>query len=61
MSKNGCKIWVAVRIERGFPVEAKGYECIELAEQQEGLWREEINLDMMRLEYLNWTLAISSA
>ena len=45
MSKNNCKIWVAVRIERGFPVEAKGYERIELAEQQERLWREEINLD----------------
>ena len=43
--KNYQVIWVAVRIERGFPVEAKGYKNRELAEKQEKLWRKGINLD----------------
>jgi len=46
MSKeNNQQIWIAVRIERGFPVEAKGYKDRKLAEKQEKLWRKEINLD----------------
>lgn len=39
------QIWVAIRIERGFPVEAKGYNNRESAEEQEFLWRKNINLD----------------
>jgi len=39
------QVWVAVRIERGFPVEAKGYRNKESAEKQEQIWRKDINLD----------------
>lgn len=39
------KIWVAVRVWRGFPAEVKGYKCRALAEKQEALWRKEINPD----------------
>ena len=43
--ENNWQVWVAVRIERGFPIEAKGYRNRESAERQERLWRKEINLD----------------
>ena len=39
------RIWVAIRIERGFPVEAKGYRTRKSAEKQEQVWRKGINLD----------------
>lgn len=39
------KIWVAVRVWRGFPVEAKGYRNRESAEKQAQIWRKDINLD----------------
>lgn len=42
---NKQRIWVAIRIERGFPVEAKGYRNRKHAEKQEQVWRKRINLD----------------
>ncbi|MDY6864233.1 MAG: hypothetical protein SV062_14765 [Thermodesulfobacteriota bacterium] len=39
------KVWVAVRVERGFPAEVKGYLQKTSAEKQERLWRRKINLD----------------
>jgi hypothetical protein len=42
---NRHKIWVAIRIERGFPVEVKGYRRRKFAEKQEQAWRKCINLD----------------
>lgn len=43
--KNDQLFWVAVRIERGFPVEARGYRNRNLAEKQQRLWRKRINFD----------------
>lgn len=39
------KIWVTIRVARGFPVEAKGYRKKVSAEKQELLWRKNINMD----------------
>ena len=38
-------VWVAIFIWRGFPVKAKGYRSRELAEEQEEIWRKEMNPD----------------
>jgi hypothetical protein len=43
--ENNQQVWIAVRIERGFPVEARGYRNRESAEKQEQIWRKGINLD----------------
>ena len=53
------QIWVAVRIERGFPVEAKGYHNRELAEEQEFLWRKTMNPDYDETEVLPLIIDIS--
>ena len=39
------KIWVAVRVWRGFPVEVKGYLEETSADKQERLWRRSMNPD----------------
>lgn len=42
---NKQKIWAAIKIERGFPIEVKGYQNRKSAEKQEQVWRKHINLD----------------
>ena len=39
------KIWVAVRVERGFPVEAKGFLKKSSAIKMEKTWRIRMNPD----------------
>ena len=39
------KIWVAVRVERGFPVEVKAFSKKTNAERQELAWRKTMNPD----------------
>ena len=39
------KIWVAVRVERGFPVEVKAFSKKTNAERQELSWRKTMNPD----------------
>lgn len=39
------RIWVAVRVERGFPAEAKGFSRRSHAERQERVWRRRMNPD----------------
>jgi len=39
------KFWVAVKIERGFPVEVKCFRSAISAEKQEDIWRDSMNID----------------
>jgi len=39
------KIWVAVKVERGFICDARAYESFSSAKQTEGRWRSRINPD----------------
>ncbi len=39
------KIWVAVRIERGYPAEVKAYSKLSQAELQARVWRKTMNPD----------------
>ncbi len=38
-------IWVAVRVERGFPVQVKGFTSEPMAHAQERRWRKAMNPD----------------
>jgi len=38
-------VWVAVKVERGLPVEARGYRSRASAKRQERRWRKRMNLD----------------
>jgi hypothetical protein len=44
--------WVAVRVWRGFPVEAKAFRKRTHASRQEHVWRKTINLDYDETEVL---------
>ena len=39
------RTWVAVRVERGFPAEARGFSRRSDAERQERVWRRRMNPD----------------
>lgn len=39
------KLWVAIRVWRGFPVEAKAFRRRPSAERQELAWRKSMNPD----------------
>lgn len=43
--EEGPRHWVAVRVWRGFPVEAKAFEKKIYANRQERMWRKTMNLD----------------
>jgi len=43
--EEGPRHWVAVRVWRGFPVEAKAFEKKIYANRQERIWRRTINPD----------------
>ena len=43
--EEGTRHWVAVRVWRGFPVEAKAFEKKIYANRQERIWRRTINPD----------------
>jgi len=46
MSQNAKRqIWIAVRVERGFPVEAHGFRKRSSAIRMESMWRTKINPD----------------
>lgn len=58
MTREECN-WVAVRIERGFPVQAKGFRSESLARAQERRWRKDMNLDydetgVLPIEFAKW-------
>lgn len=39
------RIWVAVRVQRGFVSDVRAYGDEKRARQQENLWRRQMNLD----------------
>lgn len=43
--EKGPRYWVAVRVWRGFPVEAKAFRKKVYANRQERIWRRKINPD----------------
>lgn len=45
-------IWVAVKVERGFPTEAIGFHRRSAAEKQERQWRKILNPDYDETEVL---------
>ncbi|MFC1603850.1 hypothetical protein ACFL5F_02375 [Planctomycetota bacterium] len=46
MSQNAKRrIWVAVRVERGFPVEVQGFRKRGSAIKMESIWRSKMNPD----------------
>ena len=51
------QIWVAVRVERGFPVEVKGFRNRASAELEEQVWRSKMNPDYDETEVLPLTMA----
>jgi hypothetical protein len=52
--KQGVKpqVWVAVRVERGFPVEVRGFRKRDAAIRMERAWREKMNYDYDETEVL---------
>jgi hypothetical protein len=52
-------IWVAVRVERGFPVEAIGFRKRTSAERAERAWRSKMNPDYDETEVLPLKIAVS--
>jgi hypothetical protein len=46
------RYWVAIRVWRGFPVEAKAFRKKIHANRQENIWRGAINLDYDDTEVL---------
>jgi hypothetical protein len=46
------QVWVAVRVERGFPVEVQGFWERDSAIRKEKSWRNKINLDYDETEVL---------
>ena len=44
--------WVAVKVERGFPVKVRGFRRKHDAEKQERTWRKTMNLDYDESEVL---------
>ena len=43
--KKRQKVWIAVKVERGFPVEVKAYRSNASAIRRELLWRKIMNFD----------------
>ena len=43
--KKKQKVWIAVKVERGFPVEVKAYRSKASAIRRELLWRKIMNFD----------------
>ena len=39
------KIWIAVKVERGFPAKARAFSLEKPALQQERMWRDTMNPD----------------
>ena len=50
--EEGPRYWVAVRVWRGFPVEAKAFRKKIDANKQECIWRKSINPDYDETEVL---------
>jgi hypothetical protein len=50
-------IWVAVRVERGFPVEVIGFRKRSSAERTESAWRSKMNPDYDETEVLPLNMA----
>jgi hypothetical protein len=50
--EEGLCYWVAIRVWRGFPVEAKAFRKRINANRQEGVWRRTINPDYDETEVL---------
>jgi len=44
--------WVAVKVERGFPTEVRGFHRKSAAEKQERQWRKTLNPDYDETEVL---------
>lgn len=45
MIKNDETIWIAVKVERGFPAMVKCFRTKQSALEQEGIWRKNMNMD----------------
>jgi hypothetical protein len=45
LRKDGRKLWVAVRIQRGFVSDVKAYDSEKSARRQERSWRGRLNAD----------------
>ena len=43
--KKKQKLWIAVKVERGLPVEVKPYRSKTSAIRRERLWRKQMNID----------------
>ena len=46
------QLWIAVRVERGFPVEARGFRNRDSAIHTENAWRKKMNPDYDETEVL---------
>lgn len=51
------QIWVAVRVERGFPVEAQGFRKRSSAIRMENTWRSKMNPDYDETDVLLLSMA----
>jgi hypothetical protein len=54
--EEGPRYWVAIRVWRGFPVEAKAFRKKIHANKQERIWRRTINPDYDETEVLPLSL-----
>ncbi|MFO8010272.1 MAG: hypothetical protein R6U89_05595 [Dehalococcoidia bacterium] len=52
VSKTNAPKWIAVKVERGFIVEARGYRLKASAEKQKGKWKRTMNPDYDEAEVL---------
>ena len=46
------QLWIAVRVERGFPVEVRGFRKMSSAIRMESIWRSSMNSDYDETEVL---------
>ena len=45
MVKNNETLWIAVKVERGFPAMVKCFWTEKTASKQEATWRKDMNID----------------